>query len=258
MKAYPDQPQLEDTPNQGELTGERDQSVALISDTPGRFDIPELHLTWWNTRTNRPEEVVLPARTLSVLPAAGGGVVAPNRAQSSPAPSATLPLDRSRLAKPAVATTGTRTDLRGPWPWISLGLAVLWVGTLVAWWRTTRRRHRRVSAATDTGSPDGSSSAAQARSAFLDACQSNDPAAARRHLIAWVNLAGYTGRVRGLNELARKINDPASTPLLQELDRACYVGGPWDGSALKAAITRWPKSRPTPARSDTELRPLYR
>src|ERR1700758_1995300 len=38
---------------------------------------------------------------------------------------------------------------------------------------------------------------------------------ARRHLIAWVNSAGYIGRVRGLNELAGRMNDPASTALLQ-------------------------------------------
>ena len=56
----------------------------------GRYTLPEIKLAWWNTRTNRAELAVLPARELVVSPAPGApGDEAIETAASQAAPSAT-------------------------------------------------------------------------------------------------------------------------------------------------------------------------
>ncbi|MGH8229920.1 MAG: BatD family protein, partial [Steroidobacteraceae bacterium] len=78
LKAYPDGPKLADSDRGNTLIGRREQSIALIASAPGRFTLPALELRWWDTSSNRAEEVSLPARTITVLPnrpgaAAGAG-----------------------------------------------------------------------------------------------------------------------------------------------------------------------------------------
>src|SRR6185437_3987766 len=71
LKAYPDQPKLTDSTQGGELVGSRDQTIALMADSPGHYTIPALTVSWWDTQNNQPRTATLPARTLTILPAAG-------------------------------------------------------------------------------------------------------------------------------------------------------------------------------------------
>ncbi|MFZ0497630.1 MAG: BatD family protein, partial [Steroidobacteraceae bacterium] len=71
LKAYPDQPKLDDSIQDGKLVGSRDQTIALIADSPGQYTIPALTVRWWDTQANQPRTATLPARTLTILPAAG-------------------------------------------------------------------------------------------------------------------------------------------------------------------------------------------
>jgi hypothetical protein len=64
----------------------------------------------------------------------------------------------------------------------------------------------------------------------------------------------------GVNALARLTADPKLKLLLRELERACYVGGAWRGSALAEALVELPMP-PHDSRSSArrgELAPLYR
>jgi len=262
LKAYPDQPQLKDTPDGDEILGERHQSVALISDQPGRFTIPDLHLTWWNTQTNRPAEVILPGRTLTVEPAAGSSPAVaasaqPKRGTTAHAPSSAN--DKTAVSSAASDQMGPRgaspwVSPGGAWPWVSLVFGVLWVSTSIAWWRS-RRKDAIQPAPREPGTNSAGASAAKA--AFRTACRANDPQEARRHLLAWVNAALGPHRIRGLNELANKMHDPSLTPLLRELDRACYAGAEWNGDALSKVLAELPKKQRAPTPVKGELAPLY-
>jgi hypothetical protein len=46
--------------------------------------------------------------------------------------------------------------------------------------------------------------------------------------------------------------------LLDDLDRACYAGGTWEGVALLETLNRLPPSQPSNHRSREELEPLYK
>ena len=247
LKAYPDQPKLEDSEGQrgdwSGIVGRREQDIALIAGTPGRYEIPALHLAWWDTHEDVQREVTLPARTIEVLPVSGATALppAPPAAASAPepAPASATPL---ATAEAAAAPASTRS----PWFWSTLALAPLWLATLFAWWR----RHARTTSVDErraiTTEPVRLD---ESRRMFRDACRRNDAPAARRSLLDWASAADPGHPFRGLNALAATV-EPQVAELVRGLDRACYTGAQWQGEALAAALKELPRQRSVKATAE--------
>lgn len=260
LKAYPDQPSLKDATQGADVIGNRDQSVALIADQPGRFNIPELHLSWWDTKANQAREVTLPAQTLAVEPAPGSAPVAAQAQQPASASQAAAPAPSTAAANGA----GNRQQQpgspsgEGPWKWISLGFGLLWLLTVGAWLGTRRRRTPSSAPSSTPNAAHATAKASQARAAFQKACESNDAPAARRNLLLWANAIWRGPRIQGLSALAKLLENSETTRLLHALDGACYAQAPWDGAALAKALPElaFPE-RDTPS-NRRELAPLYR
>jgi BatD DUF11 like domain len=256
IKAYPDEPKLKDTASGDELIGEREQSIALIADQPGNFTIPELRLDWWDTRTDQLRHADLPAQTLVVTPApaARGNMAAPTPVQQA------TPLSTQAAVKAAepAATTSNIVTNEAPWKWLTLGLVLLWLATVAAWLITHRRQRADKNTEPPGDQPRKPASTSTARSAFLAACEANDPQAARRNLLAWVNAARPGRRIIGLSALAKVSGDASLAALFRALDRACYTGESWQGATLATAMQRG--SLPLPSagvESSDKLAPLY-
>lgn len=252
IRAYPDQPKL-DTGVQGDgVIGTRDQDIALIAARSGRYTIPAMHLYWWDTIHNLQREINLPARTIDVLPDSQGIAAAtgPNSGSTgSPPPTTEEP------AAPVGTAAGNPTSDR--WPWISLALAVLWLATLAAWWHSARHRPAgsQQTAAATAASPGPA--AGEARKAFRKACRENSPQAARKHLLDWARAAWPQEPPHGLRALAARLDDAELGTLLDQLDRACYAGGAWQGDALLKGLESLP-NKPAPAgRPTAQLAGLY-
>jgi BatD DUF11 like domain len=271
LKAYPDEPKLKDTAQGSSLVGEREQNIALIADQAGSFTIPELRLSWWDTQSNQTREVVIPARTLIVQPAAGSKSPAPTGApdgQSATAGSAASSARQSPLATPAPANplaNGDRANAPqrgpgagyGPWAWVSLGLGILWIATLIGWIMSRRRSTSAAPKSPQAGQPPATDKSG-ARAAFHAACHANDANAARRNLLLWANAVLAAPRILGLSDLAKRIDDPQLATLLRALDRGCYAGDPWDGAALAAALPKLSMSGQGNENKPGDLTPLYR
>ena len=231
LKAYPDQPRTDTRIKDGQVLGSAEQDIAIIASQPGHYTIPALHLSWWDSKANVQREAVLPARTLEVEPAVGAAASTVASAPAAPPPAANTP----GVATPTQTATGNGL----PWPWISLALGLLWLLTLVGWWQERRRNRGRVAlpATSDTKAPPPPNPAAgKALRAVQQACLSNNPQAARQQLLAWADTQWPEKAPWGLHALGPKL-DPALTPLLHALDRACYAGGDWQGAALAKAIS---------------------
>lgn len=264
VKAYPDQPKL-DNAVQGEVVvGTRDQSVAMIADRAGTVELPAVKLAWWDTASNEVREVTLPARTVKVLPAVGG---APASAAVSGAVD-TAATDAEATANggatPVAVTSGSRAragSLRDPWLWSTLAFAVLWIGTVMAWVVARLRARGTTAVATkNRGAKVVPLTPAQARAQFQAACRQDDPHAARHALLAWAQVAWPLAPPTGLEALAKLVADPRVEALLVELDRALYRGAPWNGAPLAAALPQLPpKGDDADGDGDSGgLAPLYR
>ncbi|HUN77095.1 MAG TPA: hypothetical protein VMU40_21470 [Steroidobacteraceae bacterium] len=233
LKAYPDEPKLENANRDDSLVGRREQNIALIADQPGRFTLPALKLRWWDTARNRPEEVTVPAKTLVVLPPVAASTALP------------------RAVSPGPGGPGAiRWAVGDPWRWVSLGLALAWLATLAIGYGA---RARPRSPAPPVPGP----SASRCRARFLDACRANDARAARRHLLAWAG-ATLPSAPAGLNGMARLSGNAELVRLLRDLDRACYAGGPWQGGPLARALHSLPPPQHGSPPRSSSLAPLYR
>jgi hypothetical protein len=253
IKAYPDQPTLNNAEQDGSVNGIREQDIAFIASRPGRYQLPAVRLAWWDTVHNTPREAVLPARTLEVLPAAGGS-------SSSAPPVAASPF-ASASASPATPTGIAPMTVPGrmatAWPLISLLLGMLWLATLTAWWRGRRPASHQHPEPVKAAPGTDPAHAGTARKAFRQSCHENDAAAARRHLLDWANAVWPHDPPAGLNALARRVPIPDTASLLRELDRACYAGGDWHGEPLAQALTNLGGTADKPNDKSTELPALY-
>jgi hypothetical protein len=252
VKAYPDQPKLTNDSQNGHLVGQRDQSIALIADRAGEFTIPALSVHWWDTHTNAAREANLPARTLSFAP---GATSASSNPPLPTAPSAALPpIEESRGS---IAPAAAHQPDSGPsknWFWASVTLAVLWAMTLIAWYLSRRRAPSLRAPAQEKRD----ATAIGARRRFGDACRRNDARAARSSLLEWIAASNADRRPVSLRAFARDAGQPRLTRLLDDLDRACYAGGAWQGTALLEALHELPATPPRKHGSREELEPLYK
>jgi hypothetical protein len=251
VKAYPDQAKLTNDAQDGHLVGQRDQSIALIADRAGEFTIPALSVHWWDTKANEAREANLPARTLSFAPGAASAFSNPPPVT---APSAAIPPQEGTRGPIAAATREPDSGLSKMWFWVSVTLAAFWAITLIAWY-LSRRQPPRLPAPTQE---KRDATAADARQRFGDACRRNDARAARSSLLEWIAVSNADRRPVSLRAFARDAGEPRLTRLLDDLDRACYAGGAWEGAALLEALHKLPASQPSSHGSREELQPLYK
>jgi hypothetical protein len=251
IKAYPDQPKLTNDTQDGQLVGQRDQSIALIADRAGEFTIPALSVSWWDTKANKTRQANLPARTLSFAP---GAISASSNPAPGTAPSATIPASAETRGPIAAGTQKPDSGSGKQWFWVSVTLAALWAMTLIAWY-LSRRQPPRLPASTPE---KRDATAADARRGFADACRRNDARAARSSLLQWIAASSANRRPVSLRAFARDANQPHLNRLLDDLDRACYAGAAWQGAALLEALHKLPVSQPRNHEAREALEPLYK
>jgi hypothetical protein len=259
LKAHAEEATLSDQLQDGHVVGQRDQDIVLLADQPGRYELPELRLAWWDVVSNQRREALLPAVTVDVVSAvnpastaasagaAGEGQVLPGA--SPPASSAAPePGAQAPSSEPAGAGANGSVD----WAWVSLALALLWLATLGAWAWTHRRRRPADGNDPVAQAPSApAASISEARQAFQQACRAHAAGAARDALIAWARATWPNDAPAGLNALARRLDQPALTDLLRELDRACIANTSWNGEPLGRALTLLEGDRITRPRPPT-------
>lgn len=256
-QVYPDQPHAEDLTKGSAPAAVKTFKTALVPTRTGSLTLPEIRLPWWDTVADKPRVVVVPARTVQVLPAPGGtqqpAPPAPAPAQpeqtaqaSAKAPASAAPAAQSRPSAapaetPAPAPAGSSSWIAGAWPWITLVIGLGWIATLV-WWYLDRRRSARSTAraaevARGPREVDGAALKAASR-AVQTACASNDPRAARAALIAWAQVRWPEDSPPGLEGIAVRLEADEAAPLLRSVDRAIYAppGVSWEGAAAWAAL----------------------
>jgi len=239
LRVYPETPQNETRTDGTTVHGTSRQSFVLIPHQAGRLQLPEVRVRWWDIRSDRERETVLPAVAVEVLEGRTGAAATPGS-------------DAAPVGAPAPATaeksdaTAATPSIPAPPPqarsWVSAAAAILALtlaGIAVWQWRRRRSSRRRSAGpppAPTTARPAAADAADAARRGFLAACDANDPADAARHLLRWAAAERPDDPPRNLGALARDLAEESDA--VMELDRALYAGGGsrWDGAALKRAL----------------------
>lgn len=236
IKAYPDQSTVTDNPQGNSVLGSRDQNIALIASRSGDFELPAVHLNWWDIAHHQQREITLPSHTLNVLPAiAGTGTVSMSPAVAEPAQL------MNQGGGASSAGSANRISNNPVWMWLSFVLAILWLATAVAWWRARKFvPHAQPSDIVKNKQIETVHGGSEFK-ALKRACNDNDAHAARQHLLTWAGTVWPDAPPHGLNELSRNFNDAQLVAALRQLDRACYTGDAWDGTALAQTLPKAPE-----------------
>ncbi|WP_354667895.1 BatD family protein [Paraglaciecola arctica] len=130
VKTYPDQAETTTVERDNSLIAQRKESIAIIPSQAGELVIPEVRIPWFNTITGKTEYAVLAEKKLQILPA-------------TTQPTTTIPINPSvqstavdQPLQPSPANLEVQNNnMPQYWMWLSVGLFLLWIITLVMWWR---------------------------------------------------------------------------------------------------------------------------
>jgi len=254
FRSYPDQPQLKDDKNRNGIVGSREEKTALIPNRPGDYVLPAITIPWWNVNTGKMEQATLPQRHITVAAAAG------QPADQGTAAAAPAPLNKLSTPAPApqkednTAASPAGQGKHNPWLLLSLGLAAVWLLTLIAWWLSGRRR--RGADAADAGED----SLRQVRRDLRAACLSHSPARVRELLLKWGRLTWPEDPPANLGEIGVR-SHPALAEEIRRLNHALYsqIPGDWRGEAFWQAFEHARKQRQQAGQVEQgRLEPLHR
>jgi hypothetical protein len=243
IRQYADQPELAHDVTPEGFKSRRTVGMAVIAQTPGSIKLPKLELPWWNVKTQAWEIASLPERAFTVTPSAETAAAA-------------------ATAETATVVAQAPAPRNAFWPIVSAVLALGWLATALAWWRSIAARRdpaRGVRAAARTGAR-AQQSERKLRREIDAACAAGDADAARRALLDWAAVR-FSSPPRSLGALASELPKPAANEILA-LEAHIYGAAPgrWDGRALVAALGEIDAAHGRAATTGKEepLMPLYR
>lgn len=228
VKSYPELPERETEDGDLGVSGRLFQTMAVIPQRVGSVTVPPLEIEWWNTATDRKETARLPARAVNVTPGA---------------------------SKPSNGALRQPMSERVAW-WLSLGLGLAWLATLVMWW-LDRRRVPRCAAAPERRD-DTATSRRRAETRLRDACRAGDPRPARDAMLDWGRACWPEHPPHGLGALGAMTGDAVAAELAA-LQQAMYAADAteWQGEGLYRAVASFRASESGKRRDPYELRSLY-
>lgn len=146
FKLYPDQANTSTVNKNNTLIAQRVESLAMIPNQAGKFVLPKITVPWFNVLTGQTEYATLPAKEITVSPAASGATqplpAEPNTVPPAPAPAQTTPAAvTENLPTPSSANTVIL--------WIFI---ILWLMTLAGWSATVIYFRRKLLNSTLTSS----------------------------------------------------------------------------------------------------------
>lgn len=251
---YPDRP-VDSTSDDGKwLHGKRERGFAVVPQQAGTLTIPATTLKWFNVQSGQVETASIPARSFTVLSAAGGsGGAAPAAAASAP-----LPAPASTVSTAPVAVTAPSHGQVTWWRWIALASLLLWLMSLLGWW--WYRRHRaaaKVVAARVEPVMPAPPAARALREAFMRAADGNDAPAQARALLAWAR--SERADLRNLGELSAALASESQRVAIAAVQRRQYGGvSAGEDTDLATAFARGFAWRgDTGSTDDSPLPPLY-
>jgi hypothetical protein len=220
VKIYPDKPELRDVAEAAGIRAMRKDQYAMIGISPGRVQLPELELPWWNIDAGEWQLASLPGTSIEILPSANAAV---------PPPVVT----EEEEPVPELLPSGTLVVQSSFWRRVSEALAGLWILTVVAWWWS--RRPVTAREPKEPAPPPIYKQQAKLLKEARKAARAGDGAAIRSALLRWGRLEWPEDPPLNIGDFADRVAMPLSTQL-EALCRADY--GPGGDSLDREALAK--------------------
>ena len=235
LKAYPDQPVLQEQKKAEGLIAFREEKIAIIPSKAGSYKLPAIEVHWFNTQSQKMEIARIPETTITAAAVAG----------TQPAPQ--TPAVEQALQKIEI-TPVMQTPSNNLWLWVSVFLALGWLATLIYF--LTRRTGKKP--VVESNGSHKETRLADSVKALKKACADNDAVAAKNALLAW-------GQQTSLGAIAAQSDARLRDEILQ-LNQVLYgkEADQWHGKKLFQAFVENKAGEKIVATSDDKLEPLFR
>ncbi|MCD6045934.1 MAG: hypothetical protein K0R48_1097 [Gammaproteobacteria bacterium] len=222
FQLYADKPVLNTDSNGFQLQASRIEKIAYLPNAVGVVTIPEIHIDWWNTDSNSPKKLTLPAYTVPIVAGAN------NPGDATPPP---LSLHNDAIHAPK--------NLRSHWyqrPFVilSLLLTVAWIITLLLWWKASKPKERALHVVHNDAAIKNMR---QRRHDLKKACQQNNAVDAKEALLSIGKELWPFETILSVGDLIEKFQQERTKQLLQELESVLYKeASVWHGVELWAVL----------------------
>ncbi len=255
-KFYPDHGQTESVENTDGILSIRKDSTAIIPTREGELKLPEIRLRWWDVNSDKLQEAIIPATTISVA-AALPGTASNSLGNVDHSAASALPASES-------TTTALPQSQSALWPTLAALFFILWLLSTALWLRARQRPGPQSNAEPIAASPDKSAAAEKkAFKALVKACQQNALLQSRQAVIAWGQYFWPQASIRSLQDIQRCCEHPSLNNALLQMDNCMYGNNAdssqWSGENLLAIIRLIrEKQQQQISRQKDSLAPLYK
>lgn len=200
LKQYPDKPSLNNSKTTTGINAIRKEKIALIPTRPGVYTLPKIDLLWWNTQTNKIETAHISKREFTVLPAVANSPQQDHLLQP-------VPSKNSSTTYPAIATEIQCTANK--WVWLSGLFLVLWIATLILWWRSKAKQQRP-----KENSIEKTSKLNTCLKLLKHACDRNNQQETKSALIGWAKIVFNDTQIINLSQISEHADEPLKSKIL--------------------------------------------
>jgi len=252
LRSYPEEPVRNTSIGPDGIASTLTQTSALVPVAPGKLLLPAIRIPWWDTESDSEKVAVIPAQTLNVVAADGAGLPATaDKVTSAP-----------ETGNEAAGSGNESHRVQGDsfWQWVSLMLALIWVLTMLAWWKTRKTSSR---ASMDIESA-GSGNERAVFEQLLQAAKEGS-AATPGLFVSWANLHSPGHGFRSVGDVFSVYPETELEAQLKQLQASLFsrtTGGEennstkWNGSGLVDAL-RQARGEMERSSSESDLPPLY-
>ncbi|NOT11807.1 MAG: protein BatD [Methylococcaceae bacterium] len=242
LKAYPDQPVLQEQKKSEGIIAFREEKIALIPSKSGDYTLPAIEIPWFNTKTQSMEIAKIPETTITAASVPGTSTITP------------APQSKNEVAAAAATALHNAPQVSiNIWLWVSIGMAFGWLTTLI-YFLTKRPARTPVK-------PDSRDDGQQIKlkvvvAQLKKACSDNNALTAKDSLIAW---GRQTFNVSNLGAVADCCDARLRDEIIQ-LNQALYGKDAveWQGKKLFQAFTENKARQSVVPSKENGLEPLYR
>ena len=237
LKAYPDQPVLQEQKKTDGVMAFREEKIALILSKAGDYQLPAIHIPWFNTESQKMEMAEIPETTITALADAQTVV---NNPQITPANTPTL------TTTPSINTL-PETNY---WLWSSVCLAIGWLITVIVFLKL------RTKSEPLNKDVEINAEITEGIKALKNACIQNDAIATKNALIAWGKLNFNQATLAGIADCC----DARLRDEILHLNHSLYgkAISEWQGKKLFQAFTENKARQKKVLDKDNSLEPLNR
>jgi hypothetical protein len=242
LKVYQDQPTSQNLTDENGVNGLGISSAALLIVAPGDYQLQPVRIPWWDTEGDELRYAELPARMLSISPAAIDHNITTDNALGSAG-------DNVAASGSSQASTGVSV-----WHWMTLLCGLGWlVTTLVLWQRRPGTQQPTVAETAENANEK------QMFGKLKSAATGSDNQALRSAVLLWAQAYFAAPHYQSLTEIGSAIADQAVQQELGLMEQSLFSahGTGWQGTKLVEQLARWraqhknsnaaPRQAPLPA-----------